>query len=55
MAVMRSTNGARFRILVDKLLPRGISKEKVRVDLWLKEIDPIDDHRKWKDEESIIP
>jgi uncharacterized protein YeaO (DUF488 family) len=30
---------------VNKLLPRGISKEKV--DLWLKEIDPINDQREW--------
>ncbi len=30
---------------MNKLLPRDISKEKVRVDLWLKEIDPINDQR----------
>lgn len=27
-----------FRILVDRLWPRGISKEKAHLDLWLKEI-----------------
>jgi uncharacterized protein YeaO (DUF488 family) len=36
-----------FRILVDKLWPRGISKEKAHVDLWLKEIAPSDKLRKW--------
>ncbi|HKG40877.1 MAG TPA: DUF488 family protein [Nitrososphaeraceae archaeon] len=25
-----------FRILVDRLWPRGLSKEKVRIDLWQK-------------------
>ena len=29
-----------FRVLVDRLWPRGISKEKARVDLWAKEITP---------------
>jgi uncharacterized protein YeaO (DUF488 family) len=28
------------RILVDRLWPRGISKEKARIDLWLKDIAP---------------
>jgi uncharacterized protein YeaO (DUF488 family) len=36
-----------LRILVDKLWPRGISKEKAHVDLWLKEIAPSDKLRKW--------
>ncbi len=36
-----------FRILVDRLWPRGISKEKSIVDLWLKEIAPSDKLRKW--------
>jgi len=36
-----------FRILVDRLLPRGISKEKAKVDLWLKEIAPSNQLRKW--------
>ncbi len=36
-----------FRILVDRLWPRGVSKEKAKVDLWLKEIAPSDDLRKW--------
>lgn len=36
-----------FRILVDRLWPRGISKEKARLDLWLKEVAPSTALRKW--------
>ena len=36
-----------YRILVDRLWPRGVSKEKARVDLWLKEIAPSTELRKW--------
>ncbi len=35
------------RILVDRLWPRGLSKEKAKVDLWLKEIAPSNELRKW--------
>jgi uncharacterized protein YeaO (DUF488 family) len=31
-----------FRVLVDRLWPRGISKEKARIDLWLKDVAPSD-------------
>jgi uncharacterized protein YeaO (DUF488 family) len=34
------------RVLVDRLWPRGISKDKARIDLWLKEIAPSDALRK---------
>jgi uncharacterized protein YeaO (DUF488 family) len=34
------------RVLVDRLWPRGLTKEKARVDLWLKEIAPSDALRK---------
>jgi uncharacterized protein YeaO (DUF488 family) len=36
-----------FRILVDRLWPRGLNKERAKVDLWLKEIAPSDGLRKW--------
>ncbi|MEI2824600.1 MAG: DUF488 domain-containing protein [Chitinophagaceae bacterium] len=36
-----------FRILIDQLWPRGLSKEKAKVDLWLKEIAPSTELRKW--------
>ena len=35
------------RILIDRLWPRGLSKEKAHVDLWLKEIAPSTELRKW--------
>lgn len=40
-------SGDGFRILVDRLWPRGLSREKARIDLWLKDIAPSDALRKW--------
>jgi uncharacterized protein YeaO (DUF488 family) len=42
-----STKQDGFRILVDRLWPRGLTKERARVDLWMKEIAPSDTLRKW--------
>ena len=36
-----------FRILVDRLWPRGLSKENTRIDLWQKDIAPSNTLRKW--------
>jgi uncharacterized protein YeaO (DUF488 family) len=36
-----------FRVLVDRLWPRGVTKERAHTDLWLKEIAPSDALRKW--------
>jgi uncharacterized protein YeaO (DUF488 family) len=36
-----------YRILVDRLWPRGLTREKAAVDLWLKEIAPSTELRKW--------
>lgn len=36
-----------YRVLVDRLWPRGLTKEKAAVDLWLKEIAPSPELRKW--------
>lgn len=36
-----------YRILVDRLWPRGIKKEDAHIDEWLKEIAPSDWLRKW--------
>ncbi|WP_435029516.1 DUF488 domain-containing protein [Levyella massiliensis] len=36
-----------FRILVDRLWPRGIKKEKAHIHLWAKEIAPSNELRKW--------
>ena len=40
-----ATDGA--RILVDRLWPRGISKEAARIDRWLKDVAPSNELRKW--------
>lgn len=40
------------RILVDRVWPRGISKEKAKLDEWLKEIGPSTELRKWFNHES---
>ena len=38
-----------IRILVDRLWPRGLTKQKAKIDIWLKEIAPSTDLRKWFD------
>lgn len=35
------------RVLVDRLWPRGLSKERAKVDLWLKEVAPSAELRTW--------
>jgi uncharacterized protein YeaO (DUF488 family) len=36
-----------YRVLVDRIWPRGVSKEKARLDEWLKELAPSSGLRKW--------
>jgi uncharacterized protein YeaO (DUF488 family) len=36
-----------LRVLVDRLWPRGLSKERAAVDEWLRDIAPSDDLRHW--------
>ncbi len=36
-----------YRVLVDRLWPRGVSKTKAPWDIWLKEVAPSSDLRKW--------
>ena len=36
-----------MRILVDRLWPRGLTKQKANIDLWLKDIAPSTELRKW--------
>lgn len=36
-----------YRIVVDRLWPRGVSKERAALNLWLKDIAPSDALRKW--------
>jgi len=35
------------RVLVDRLWPRGLTKEKAALDAWLKDLAPSDELRKW--------
>ena len=36
-----------YRVLVDRLWPRGIKKEDARIDLWAKALAPSAELRKW--------
>jgi uncharacterized protein YeaO (DUF488 family) len=36
-----------FRVLVDRLWPRGVTKERAALDLWMKEIAPSTELRRW--------
>lgn len=36
-----------FRVLVDRIWPRGVSKENAKLNEWMKEIAPSTDLRKW--------
>lgn len=38
-----------YRVLVDRLWPRGVSKEDAALDDWIKDIAPSDDLRRWFD------
>lgn len=40
-------DGDGYRVLVDRLWPRGIKKENARVDLWAKTLAPSAELRKW--------
>ncbi len=36
-----------YRVFVERLWPRGFTKERARLDLWLKDIAPSQELRKW--------
>ncbi len=40
-----------FRVLVDRLWPRGVKKDDAKVDLWAREIAPTTELREWFDHE----
>lgn len=44
-----STEDDGFRVLVDRLWPRGISKDRANIDLWLKDAGPSTSLRQWFD------
>ncbi|MEQ8855945.1 DUF488 family protein [Gimesia sp.] len=39
--------GDGLRVLVDRLWPRGVAKEKAAIDIWAKELAPSTELRKW--------
>jgi uncharacterized protein YeaO (DUF488 family) len=43
----KPSRDASLRILVDRLWPRGLTKQAAAVDLWLKEVAPTDELRRW--------
>ncbi|MBI2470029.1 MAG: DUF488 domain-containing protein [Planctomycetes bacterium] len=43
----KPSKGDGFRVLVERLWPRGLTKERALVDLWLKEAAPSTELRKW--------
>jgi uncharacterized protein YeaO (DUF488 family) len=36
-----------LRILIDRLWPRGLSKDKLKLDAWVKHLSPSNELRKW--------
>lgn len=36
-----------IRVLIDRLWPRGVSKERAQLDYWLKDLGPSNELRKW--------
>jgi uncharacterized protein YeaO (DUF488 family) len=40
-------SGDGFRVLVDRLWPRGLTKEKLRLDAWARDLAPSNELRKW--------
>jgi uncharacterized protein YeaO (DUF488 family) len=43
----KSISGDGTRVLVDRLWPRGVSKERAAVDAWLRDLAPSNDLRHW--------
>ncbi|MDE1845088.1 MAG: DUF488 domain-containing protein [Thaumarchaeota archaeon] len=51
-AYEKPTEDDGYRILVDRLWPRGVAKNKAKIDLWLKQVSPSDELRKWFSHDS---
>jgi uncharacterized protein YeaO (DUF488 family) len=39
--------GDGYRVLIDRLWPRGVSRQRARLDEWARELAPSDELRKW--------
>jgi len=48
-AYQRPADADGFRVLVDRIWPRGVSKELLRLDDWLKDVAPSNELRQWFD------
>ena len=46
-AYEKPKRGDGTRILVDRLWPRGLTKDKAKINLWLKDVAPSTELRKW--------
>ncbi|HWV85040.1 MAG TPA: DUF488 family protein [Capillimicrobium sp.] len=42
-------DGDGHRVLIDRVWPRGVSKERARLDEWARELAPSDELRRWFD------
>jgi uncharacterized protein YeaO (DUF488 family) len=45
--------GDGYRILIDHVWPRGISRERARLDEWARELAPSDELRNWFDHDPV--
>ncbi len=46
------TSNDGYRVLVDRVWPRGVSKEDIHIDEWAKDVSPSADLRKWFDHDA---
>jgi uncharacterized protein YeaO (DUF488 family) len=45
--------GDGYRILIDHIWPRGVSRERANLDEWARELAPSDELRKWFDHDPV--
>lgn len=45
-------SGKHYRVLVDRLWPRGVKKESLQIDQWAKTLAPSDELRQWFDHDG---
>ncbi|HLM83767.1 MAG TPA: DUF488 family protein [Candidatus Bathyarchaeia archaeon] len=46
-AYEKPEKGDGYRILIDRLWPRGLAKKEAKIDLWMKDVAPSNELRKW--------
>ncbi|MGM7723454.1 DUF488 domain-containing protein [Metabacillus sp. Hm71] len=46
-AYEKSSEGDGIRVLVDRIWPRGLSKQEINIDHWMKDVAPSNQLRKW--------